>query len=156
MSTQSAEQQEKAEIGNRILDAVVALQPKLRERAAETKANRQVADDIVEELKDIGVFLMLHPKRYGGYELDPQYFFKVSMALAEGCMSTSWITGIIAVHAFQLALMDDQAQQDVWGDDIHTRTSSSYAPMGKGEPVEGGFRFSGHWGRSSGSIRRSP
>jgi 3-hydroxy-9,10-secoandrosta-1,3,5(10)-triene-9,17-dione monooxygenase len=56
----------------------------------------------------------------------------------------------VAVHAFQIALMDERAQQDVWGDVIHTRVSSSYAPMGKVEPVEGGFRFSGRWGWSSG------
>ena len=54
-------------------------------------------------------------------------------------------------YPFQLALMPDQAQQDVWADDIHTRVSSSYAPMGKAEPVEGGFKFSGRWGWSSGS-----
>jgi len=65
-------------------------------------------------------------------------------------MSTAWASGIVAVHAFQLALMDPRAQQDVWGDDIHTRVSSSYAPMGKVTEVDGGFRFSGRWGWSSG------
>lgn len=151
MSEQATSQQEKDAIAEKILKQLVAMQPKLREKAAETKAVRQVSDEIIQELQDTGVFLALHPKRYGGYELDPQHFFKFSMALAEGCMSTAWVMGIIAVHAFQIALMDDRAQKDVWGDNIHTRTSSSYAPMGKAEPVEGGFKFSGHWGWSSGS-----
>lgn len=146
-----AEQAEKNTIAEKMLSAIVDMQPKLRERAAQTKANRQVPDETIQELQDLGFFLALHPKRYGGYELDPQHFCKMSMALAEGCMSSSWAAGIIAVHAFQLALMDDQAQKDVWGDDIHTRISSSYAPMGKAEAVEGGFKFSGRWGWSSGS-----
>lgn len=146
-----SEQEEKDAIAERMLQAIVDMQPRLRERAAQTKANRQVPDETAQELRDIGFFLAMHPKRYGGYELDPQHFFKMSMALAEGCMSTSWAMGIIAVHAFQLALMDDQAQQDVWGEDINTLISSSYAPMGKVEVVDGGFKFSGRWGWSSGS-----
>ncbi len=146
-----ADQSEKDAIAKKMLEAVIALQPKLREQAAETKKNGQVSDEIVQELQDIGVFLTLHPKRYGGLELDPQHFFSIGIALAEGCMSTSWIAGIIAVHAFQIALMDDKAQKDVWGEDINTRVSSSYAPMGKAEAVEGGFKFSGRWGWSSGS-----
>ena len=65
-------------------------------------------------------------------------------------MSTAWASGIVAVHAFQIALMDARAQQEVWGDDIHARVSSSYAPMGKVEAVDGGFKLSGRWGWSSG------
>ena len=146
-----SEQDEKDVIADRMLKEIVAMQPRLRERAAQCKANRRVPDETVQELQDIGFFLAMQPKRYGGYELDPQHFFKMSMALAEACMSTSWAMGIVSVHSFQLALMPDQAQQDVWGDDIHTRVSSSYAPMGKVEVVDGGFKFSGRWAWSSGS-----
>lgn len=66
-------------------------------------------------------------------------------------MSTAWASGIGAVHAFQIALMEKQAQDDVWGDSIHTRVSSAYAPLGKVEVVDGGFKLSGRWGWSSGS-----
>ena len=44
----------------------------------------------------------------------------------------------------------DVLLKDVWGEDKHVRVSSSYAPLGKVEPVEGGFRLSGRWGWSSG------
>ena len=74
----------------------------------------------------------------------------MQMSIGESCMSTAWASGIVAVHAFQIALMDPRAQEDVWGEDIHTRVSSSYAPMGKVENADGGFRFSGRWGWSSG------
>jgi 3-hydroxy-9,10-secoandrosta-1,3,5(10)-triene-9,17-dione monooxygenase len=47
--------------------------------------------------------------------------------------------------------MDERAQEEFWKDDIHTRASSAYAPLGKVEKVEGGFKFSGRWGWSSGS-----
>jgi 3-hydroxy-9,10-secoandrosta-1,3,5(10)-triene-9,17-dione monooxygenase len=133
-----------------LLEQVIALQPKLRERAKITRENRKVPIETVNELQELGFFLSLQPERYGGFELSPVDFFKMQIVIAEGCMSTAWACGIIAVHSFQLALMDVQAQQDVWGDNIHTRVSSSYAPMGKVEVVDGGFRFSGRWGWSSG------
>lgn len=134
-----------------MLAAIKAMQPTLRARAAETRELRKVPQASIDELQELGFFLTLQPKRYGGYEFSPQEFFQLQIALAEGCMSTAWASAIIACHAFQLALMPDQAQQDVWQDSIHTRISSAYAPMGKVEKVEGGFKFSGRWGWSSGS-----
>ena len=56
-------------------------------------------------------------QRWGGYEMEPQVFYRIQMALAEGCMSTAWIYGVIAVHNWQLALYDERAQRDVWGED---------------------------------------
>ena len=133
-----------------LLAEVRKLLPDIAARAERCKTERRVPQETVDALQDAGFFLALQPARYGGLELYPQDFFRVQMAIAEACMSTAWACGIVAVHAYQLALMDDRAQQDVWSDDIHTRVSSSYAPMGKVEKVDGGFRFSGRWGWSSG------
>lgn len=133
-----------------MLSRIEALQPHFRERADQAKQERRVPQQSIDELQEAGFFLALQPKAYGGHELDPQDFFRMQCAIAQGCMSTAWASGIIAVHAFQLALMDKRAQEEVWGDDIHTRVSSSYAPLGKVEPVEGGFKLSGRWGWSSG------
>lgn len=140
----------KARAGQEMLKRIVALQPMLRDNAQRAREERRVPKENIQALQDAGFFLALQPANWGGFELDPQDFFRMQMAIAEACMSTAWAGGIVAVHAFQIALMDCQAQQDVWGDDIHTRVSSSYAPMGKVEPVEGGFKFSGRWGWSSG------
>ncbi|NQX88193.1 MAG: acyl-CoA dehydrogenase family protein [Halioglobus sp.] len=138
------------EMGHNMLCRVQSLQPMLRENAERARKERRVPLENIRALQEAGFFLALQPAHWGGAELDPQYFFRMQMAIAEACMSTAWACGIVAVHAFQIALMDPQAQEDVWGDDIHTRVSSSYAPMGKVEPVEGGFQFSGRWGWSSG------
>ncbi len=136
--------------GAAMLARVEALQPLLRANATRARAERKVPVENIQALQDAGFFLALQPARWGGAEIDPQYFFRMQMAIAQACMSTAWASGIVAVHAFQIALMDQRAQEEVWGDDIHTRVSSSYAPMGKVEEVEGGFRFSGRWGWSSG------
>jgi len=102
------------------------------------------------ELTAAGFFRTLQPKRYGGYELDPLALYEIQIALAEACPSTAWVLGVVAVHNWQLALFDDRAQADVWRTDQDTRISSSYAPTGKIEACEGGYRVSGRWSFSSG------
>ena len=141
---------QKRAVADQMYADVLQLQDQFRANAEQARAERRVPQANIDALQEAGFFLALQPRQWGGHELDPQDFFRMQMAIAEGCMSTAWASGIVAVHAFQLALMDPRAQQDVWGDDIHTRVSSSYAPMGKVTEVDGGFRFSGRWGWSSG------
>ena len=139
-----------AEEGAAMLERIEALQPLLRDNAQRANEERRVPQANIDALQQAGFFLALQPEKWGGYELDPQDFFRMQLAIAECCMSTAWASGIVAVHSFQIALMDERAQLDVWGEDVNTRVSSSYAPMGKVEPVDGGFKFSGRWGWSSG------
>jgi 3-hydroxy-9,10-secoandrosta-1,3,5(10)-triene-9,17-dione monooxygenase len=79
-------------------------------------------------------------------------FFDVQKLLAEGCMSTGWIYGVLGCHPYELALFDNRAQQEVWGSDDAMLVSSTYQPVGRVTRVDGGFRLSGHWGFSSGSV----
>nr|WP_241022324.1 flavin-dependent monooxygenase [Burkholderia sp. Ac-20353] len=127
------------------------LAPALAGRAAQAEAQGRIPAETVADLQAAGFFKVLQPKRYGGHELDPQTFFDIQMALARGCMSTAWVYGVVGVHNWQLALFDKQAQQDVWGDDPATLIASTYMPVGRVTPVDGGFRLSGHWKFSSGS-----
>ncbi len=127
------------------------MQPNLRSRVAETARLGHLPDATIAEMQAAGFFRIMQTARYGGFEMDPEVFFKVQMTLAEACMSTAWVLGVVAIHNWQLSLFDDRAQQDVWGEDTSTLISSSYMPVGKVEHVEGGYKLSGHWGFSSGS-----
>jgi len=133
-----------------LLERARALIPVLKSRSEAATAARALPKETIQDLQEAGLFRVLQPRRYGGYEHDPQVFFDIQMALAEGCMSTAWVYGVIGVHPFQLGLFDPKAQADVWGKDDATLVSSSYQPVGKVERVDGGFRLSGRWGFSSG------
>ena len=127
------------------------LVPKLKERALKTEAARELPDETIADMQAAGLFDVLKPKAYGGYEMDPQVFYEVCMILAEGCMSTAWVYGVVGVHNWQIALFDPKAAEDVWGGgDTSVLIASTYMPKGQVTPVEGGFRFSGRWGFSSG------
>ena len=134
-----------------LIAAARAMGPALRERRAQCKADIRVPDETVAEFARAGFFKILQPEQWGGYAMDPQVFYSVGLEIARHCPSSAWILGVIAVHNWQLAVFDDQAAQDVWADDPTVLISSSYAPVGKVKPVDGGYRLSGHWGFSSGS-----
>ena len=129
-----------------------AMIPALKARARSCIAQRDVPAETIAEMQEAGFFRILQPRRYGGYEMHPNVFFDVQKLLAEGCMSTGWMYGVVGCHPYELALFDDRAQQEVWGADASVLVSSTYQPVGQVERTEGGFYLSGHWGFSTGSI----
>jgi 3-hydroxy-9,10-secoandrosta-1,3,5(10)-triene-9,17-dione monooxygenase len=133
-----------------VLDAVRELLPALRERAQDTEDLRRVPDENVKGLQDAGFFRLMQPRRYDGLEASPVDFYRGVRLVSSACGSTGWVSSVLGVHPWQLAIYDDRAQQEVWGEDPSTLVSSSYAPMGRASAVEGGFTFSGRWSFSSG------
>ena len=127
-----------------------AMIPVLRERAAAGEAGRKIPDATIADFKAAGFFDILKPKRWGGYEMEPNVFFKVQIAIAEGCMSSAWVLGVVGVHPLQMGLFPLKAQEDVWSKDTSVLVSSSYQPVGKVEKADGGFILSGQWSFSSG------
>ncbi len=134
-----------------VLDGVRDLLPTFRERAAEGDRLRVIPDASIKELEETGFFRLLQPKRYGGLEADPVAFYTAVRDIASADGSTGWVSSVVGVHPWQVALFADEAQQAVWGEDQSVRLSSSYAPTGKAVITEGGFKLSGKWSFSSGS-----
>ncbi|OHT20522.1 acyl-CoA dehydrogenase family protein [Edaphosphingomonas haloaromaticamans] len=134
-----------------LIERARAMVPALKARAAQATAECKVPDETIAEMQAAGFFRILQPKRWGGYEMHPNVFFEVQKLLAQGCMSTGWVYGVVGGHPYELALFHNQAQVDVWGEDDSILVSSSYQPVGKVERAEGGFYLSGRWGFSSGS-----
>ena len=135
-----------------LLAAARALLPALRERAPQAERERRLPQATVDDLHRLGFWRMLQPARYGGGEVHPNTFFDVQRLIATACPSTAWVLGVVGVHAWQLALFDGRAQEEVWGEDPSILISSSYAPTGKVTRVEGGYRITGRWSFSSGSA----
>jgi 3-hydroxy-9,10-secoandrosta-1,3,5(10)-triene-9,17-dione monooxygenase len=132
------------------LESVRALLPSLQERAAYTEQLRRLPDETLKDFQEAGLFRALQPKRYAGYELDPGTFYQAVLDVGTVCGSSAWILGVVGVHNWQLALFPPQAHEDVWGEDPNTQLSTSLAPTGTVEPVDGGYHLSGRWSFSSG------
>jgi 3-hydroxy-9,10-secoandrosta-1,3,5(10)-triene-9,17-dione monooxygenase len=132
------------------LARVRALLPVLRERAAHAEQLRRLPDETFADFQEAGLFRALQPKRYGGYELDPGVFYQAVMEVGTVCGSSAWILGVIGVHNWHLAIFPPQAQEDVWGKDTSIQLSTSLAPTGTVERLDGGYHLRGRWSFSSG------
>lgn len=125
----------------------------LHKNAAKTDAEGWVPEENLQAVREAGLSLLLQPEAFGGNEVDLRTSLEVQVMLGRGCGSTSWVVGLGNVSSFLLALYPEQAQADVWGDDIHARIACVTSPAGaKIVPAEGGWRITGKWRYASGSA----
>ena len=128
-----------------------ALVPTLRARADRAENSRQMEKETLDDLHQAGLFRFHQPKRWGGMELPFVAMFDVPAEVARGCASTGWNVGNLSIHHWMLALYDERAQAEVWGQDPDALIASGIAfPQGRGRKVDGGFVISGFWNFSSG------
>jgi 3-hydroxy-9,10-secoandrosta-1,3,5(10)-triene-9,17-dione monooxygenase len=134
------------EIVQRALDMI----PMLRERADACEQARMVPKETIQAFQEAGFFKILQPKRWGGYEMNPNTLNRVLIELARGCPSSAWNVMVLGVHPFEVGLLPDQVGDELWSEDNTRLVSSSYAPFGTVDAVEGGYRLNGEWLTSSG------
>lgn len=124
----------------------------LVDRQEETEQRGFYAMDTHDEFLRAGLYRILVPRRYGGYEFSLGTAMKVVSALARGCPSTAWMYSFGANHALAAAtLFGEEAQDELFagGDFICPAT---VAPVGFAERADdGGWIIDGVFGYCSGS-----
>lgn len=139
---------------DRTLDALLerarAIARLAAERTQATEQQRHLADDLTAALKGSGLLRVLQPAHWGGYELDLGTFLRVATEIAKGDTSAGWVYCILGIHNFWIGDVEPELQQEIWGKDPNTTMADSFAPMGKVQPVSGGYRLSGRWSFLSG------
>ncbi|GIF07036.1 acyl-CoA dehydrogenase family protein [Actinoplanes siamensis] len=135
-----------------LLARVAALVPGLVERQAETERRTYYAPEVHDAFTRAGLYRILVPRRYGGYEFGAETFMRVAMTLARGCPSTGWMYLFGAAHALPMATLFDRPAQDELfrgGDFICPVT---VVPGGTAERAGAGhWRISGTWSYCSGA-----
>ncbi len=134
-----------------LLERASALLPVLAERAAEAEELRHIPAATVEDLRDAGLMRIATPARYGGNGAEIDLMFEVAMELGRSCGSTAWCYAVWSIHNWMLGFWPEQAQDEYFAEGPDVLSSSAFAPTGRLEPADGGFRLSGRWGFSSGS-----
>lgn len=135
------------------LQAARELVPMLRGKAREAELARRPLDEVIDAVRDSGLFSMMVPKRYGGYELDVDTFFEVSLILSEADAAMGWIIGFYIEHAYWLAEFPDDVQDEVYGEANHVLAPATLnIGGGTATPVDGGHRVSGRWSWGTGIV----
>jgi resorcinol 4-hydroxylase (FADH2) len=132
-----------------LLERVKALAPALRGRAVAAEQARRVSDETAAELRAAGLFRILQPRSFDGFERDYDVFIEVVMELAAACASTAWVFAIAAGQHGLVANFPREAQEEFWAD-RDAITCGSYLPQGEALPASGGVRLSGKWSFVSG------
>ena len=128
-----------------------ALVPDFADRAARCESDCCVSDAAVEQFRETGLHKTLLPAAYGGYEMGFSALLETSFSIGKVCASSAWVCGLYMVHNWLGGLFPKKAQDELWGQDLGTFISGSYAPIGKATLVEGGYLLSGRFPFSSGS-----
>jgi 3-hydroxy-9,10-secoandrosta-1,3,5(10)-triene-9,17-dione monooxygenase len=141
-----------AQTADGLLDRIAALRPMFEANATKTEDDRRVVEENITALRDAGAFKVPVPKRFGGYEGNVRLAIETSREVAMGCGSTAWVTALQNVCAFFTAVMNEQAQNDVWGSNPDARIAGVLTPTSTSRKVDGGYIVNGAWSWASGSY----
>ena len=133
-----------------VLRRAEALVPVLRERAPEAEKLRRCPDSTIADYVSSDLLKICMPARFGGFELGYDVYCETVMTLAHGCGSQAWVYMVLADNALKLASFTAQAQEEVWIKNPNAKFSNAVAPLGKGEVVKGGVKWTGRHPFSSG------
>jgi indole-3-acetate monooxygenase len=125
-----------------------------RARRAEFAANRQLSDDIVDLLKQAGVFRSLVARRFGGDEHTPADLYRLVERISAADGSTGWIAsfGHAAIHLSALPL---STLEKIYANGADVIFAGGIFPPQQADRVDGGFKVSGRWGWGSGCTAAS-
>lgn len=128
--------------------------PKLRERVLNIDELRRIPQETIDELHALGLFKLLVPTRYGGYQLSFCEYIDIVAELGRGCGSTAWVVSLINVTKWLTSVgFTEQVHQEVFGQDGNANICGVFEPRKCNlKRVEGGYRIEeGLWGFCSGS-----
>lgn len=132
-----------------ILDAARALAPAVRAAGERIEGSRQLPPDIVEQMREAGLFHLVVPESYGGVEAEPMTASRVVEEISAADGSAGWCVMLgMQAGLFGGFIPPDVAEGIFRPGGIFGGTAR---PIGHAVPVEGDYRISGRWPFASGS-----
>ena len=130
-------------------ERVAGLYEEIASRSEEIEQLGELPNDIVQKLKDAGIFRMLVPVELGGGEVHPSQYIRTLEALSAADGSTGWCAMISGSTGALAASMPEETAALIYGP-ADAATCGVLQPKGRADVVEGGFRVSGRWPFGSG------
>lgn len=137
---------------SQLIERARALQPLLSKNTVDNERNRRTCDENIEAIREAGLFRLMVPKRFGGYEGSLRAHLEVSAALGEACGGTAWVVALTNVCAWFTGLFSEQAQNEVFGANPDARVAGVFNASPNTRRVDGGLVVSGKWYSSSGCL----
>jgi alkylation response protein AidB-like acyl-CoA dehydrogenase len=137
-----------------ILKAAIALAPEIKACRDEIERGRRLPLQLVDKMKQAGVFRMPMPRAWGGPELDPVSQLRVIEALSLADASVGWCAMIGCDGGYFSSFLDQAVAREMYRD-LDAVTAGALTLTGRAERVKGGYRVSGRWPFCSGCQHAS-
>lgn len=136
-----------------LIEQAEGLTQLLRETAREAEIARRPLDRVIDVIRESGLFSLMVPKKYGGYEADLDTFFDVVLTLSRADASMGWLTGFYIEHNLWLFnYPDDVCEKVLDGNNYVLAPATLNIGGGQAKKVDGGYVLSGQWQWGTGII----
>ena len=137
--------------GAELVRRAAALTARVRAEQDEAERRGRYSEGLHQAFVEAGLYRMVQPRRFGGYECDIPSFWQAMVHIAAGDPGTGWCLTLGSHHAWLLGShWPERAQRELFGPSGDFRGPHRPIPGGTAEPVEGGYLVSGTWDYCSG------
>ncbi|WP_445375703.1 acyl-CoA dehydrogenase family protein [Photorhabdus tasmaniensis] len=120
----------------------------LSSRAQEIENERRLPNDIIEELRSIGIFRMNMPKNWGGLEFNSMQQTQVIEQIAIADTAVAWCAMIGSDSGIYSGYLQESTSKKLFT--LDTITAGWIHPQGIASEVDGGYLVNGNWRFGSG------
>jgi alkylation response protein AidB-like acyl-CoA dehydrogenase len=135
-----------------MLDAATAIAAEARVAADEIESMQRLPAHLVGAITGAGLFQMYVRRSVGGPGTDPLTAYRVVETLAIADASVAWLSMVASGCAWLTGWVTDDVLRAMAGDPCDLRIAGSYRPLGRAQPVKGGYRVHGRWDFASGIM----
>jgi alkylation response protein AidB-like acyl-CoA dehydrogenase len=140
--------------GKACLARARSLIPLLQSAASRIDAACALPGDVLDGMHDAGMFRLLLPRAYGGFELKPSDYVRCVEAIAIGDASTAWCMNQGSGCSMTAAYLAPEIAREIWGGKRDV-LAWGQGPGSKAVRTEGGWLCTGTWSFASGSRHSS-
>lgn len=132
-----------------MIASIRAMAPRVTASFQAIDSDRNIPDDLIEEMRSMGLYRLGWPTALGGYAADPMTQIEILEEVARLDGSLGWIATFAALSVFTAAKLEPDARRELFPSP-DTIAAGQYAPTGRAERVPGGYRVTARWPFGSG------
>ena len=136
--------------GSACIARAQGLIPLLAAAADRIEAANELPPDVLDAMFDAGMFKLLLPRAYGGFELRPLDYIQCVEAIAQGDASVAWCMNQGSGCSMASAYVSPEVAREIWGGKRDV-VAWGQGPGAKAIRTDGGWRVIGTWSFASGS-----
>jgi len=138
------------DLANELLARAKSVRHLLESRADEHEQNKELSQEVVDKLTEIGVFAMAGPARVGGLAQSSRSMAAVAAELAKGCPSTAWVYTIYNSCLWFASKLPAGIQEQIFANGVPLICSPQNG-IGHLVPDGDSYQLTGRWSYATGS-----